>query len=59
MFIMPNNAEKFVSNMDFQPILGGLSGGNAVVVVEVKCVNFKNVENKWSILKKPKFCFFR
>ena len=52
MFIMPNNAEKFVSNTDFQPILGGLSGDNAVVVVEVKCVNFKNVENKWSILKR-------
>ena len=38
MFIMPNNAEKFVSNTDFQTILGGLSGDNAVVVVEVKCV---------------------
>ena len=46
MFITPNNAEKFVSNTDFQPILGGLSGGNAVVVVAVKCVNFKNIENK-------------
>ena len=42
MFIMPNNAEKFVLSTDFLTILGGLSGDNAVVVVAVKCVNFNS-----------------
>ena len=42
MFIMPNNAETFVTNTDFQTILGGLPGDYVVVIVAVKCANFIN-----------------